>query len=113
MVILSSTWMLSRFLGDFLGTLRACWSSLQTDGPCNTVPLFLGERIRCQAPILGESHNSGHNPGLAEMAKRREIPRTWPGRNRRRFSDSRSGAENGRFYSFVRATGLLFPRPRF
>ena len=31
------------------------------------------------------------NPGLAEMAKRREIPRTRPGRNRRRFSDSRSG----------------------
>jgi len=39
---------------------------------CAIPPVFL-EKIFCQAWIIGESYDSGHDPGLEVMAKRREI----------------------------------------
>jgi hypothetical protein len=46
------------------------------------IPPSLGERICHPAPILGESHYSGRNPGLDAMAKRLEIPERTVGDSR-------------------------------
>ena len=56
------------------------------------IPPFLGERIRCLAPILGESHDSGHSPGLDATAKRQEIPERFMDDSRGMFQIAEQGS---------------------
>ena len=44
------------------------------------IPTFLVETILNLAGIPGESRDSGCNPGLDAMAKKRGIPERFPGR---------------------------------
>jgi len=67
------------------------------------LPLFL-EKISCLAWIIGETGDSGHNPGLDEKSKKREImgdSRTSDERELSHDLESRSGLKMGEFVSLL------------
>ena len=79
---------------------------------CAIPPLFYDGKIFCLALTISEYYDSGQDPGLADMAKRREIQidlRTILGRDMEGFPDSlygfnlglenKKGPENVRFTS--------------
>jgi len=58
-------------MGDLPKEMFPSTAPASRDALRNT-PIFL-EKIFCPAWIIGESYDSGHDPGLEVMPKRREV----------------------------------------
>ena len=85
--------------------MRIRSTTLASRGRVAKTPPF-GEEICCLAGFLGETGDSGPNPGLDGRAESREIiagSRTNYGRNFSHVSESRSGLKTGDFM-FVRTS---------
>src|SRR6267143_5402913 len=70
--ILGFEWGLGLIIGD-ITVLEFPRKPLMRREAVETYPLFFLEGICCLAGFLGESCNSGYDPGLMSIAKSREI----------------------------------------
>jgi len=104
MLVLSSSWMLRRFLGDFLGTLKACWCSPEIEG--HAILLFWAREFAVWHRFWASRLVQGTVQALMGW-ERTGGSRTNPGRDRRVVPDSRSGLKTGEFFSLFETSKAL------